>query len=87
MTDKITAWTDPRRHPGAAAHQSVSLTWREDGRVQLAARDVDGQEVILVIPNFVWVRMAQEIGWNAPRHEAELQARRFSLTPELPRPA
>ena len=81
MSAKITSWTDPRPQPAGRAAQSVSIDWREDGRVELDARDQHGREVVLVIPNFVWLRMAQELGWNAPRRQAAESAARMGMAP------
>ena len=87
MSAHITGWTDTRAaQTGAAVAQAISFEWREDGRVRVLARDPTGREVELALPAFVWARMAKEISWNAPRHEAELRAVRLGMAPDL-RPA
>ncbi len=78
MSANITSWVDPHARTGERA-QSLSMTWREDGRVDVDARDRDGREVVVTLPGFVWLRMAQEIGWNAPRRAATLAAARLGL--------
>ena len=82
MSAKITAWQDPRTSRAGEVTPSVSIDWREDGRVELGARDKHGREVVVVLPNFVWLRMAQEIGWNLPRRQAALSAARLGMAPE-----
>jgi hypothetical protein len=81
MTDEITRWADHR------SSQGLSLEHRDDGRVELLAVGVDGREARVTIPAHVWDRLAKEIGWNAPRRAAALEARRMGMAPELPRPA
>ena len=79
MSERITAWTDPR---GASRPpQSIAIDWREDGRVEVQVRDQDGHEVVVVVPGFIWERMAQEISWNMPRRQASLAAARLGMTP------
>ena len=84
MSAKIASWSDPRQPREGLVGQSISIDWREDGRVEIDARDQQGREVVLVIPNFAWKRIAMEISWNAPRREASLIAARMGMAPELP---
>ncbi len=43
MSANITSWVDPHA-PSAERAQSLSMTWREDGRVDIDARDREGRE-------------------------------------------
>ena len=83
MPDTITAWTDPKPPAIDEAVSFVSITRREDGRIEFVSRDKAGRQVSVVVPSFAWTRMAQETSWDAPRYEARLRARSIAIAPEL----
>ncbi len=81
MSKDITAWTAVRPPAIDEVVPFVSLSHRDDGRVSIVSRDAAGRQVEVIIPGREWTRMAQEIGWNAPRREASLHARKMGIAP------
>ena len=81
MSENITSWTAVRPPAIDEVVPFVSINWREDGRVSITSRDAGGRQVEVVVPGREWIRMAQEISWNAPRREASLHAARMSMAP------